>query len=256
MQATEGIKLPSSAVRKVCIARTRLSGASALAAILVCLNGCNTTTMPSRNAGPRSTTSSSVLTPAPSAPSARTQPCLEATSFYHFGRSQRGCDAGSTRRKARGQWTEEWRTARDEPRAHGLQRLRLPYQVCAQPGQVSSSGFCWPAYGTVSRGFKIGHKGLDVLAPTGTPVYAAKAGTVIYAGTKLSGFGKVVIIDHGNKVATIYGHNSSMLVQEGQCVRQGQQIACVGQTGRATAPHCHFEIRNDGTPMDPRPLLP
>ncbi|MGI8908614.1 MAG: peptidoglycan DD-metalloendopeptidase family protein [Candidatus Sumerlaeaceae bacterium] len=131
-----------------------------------------------------------------------------------------------------------------------------PYDVCAQQGELSGQGFCWPAYGTVSRGFKRGHYGLDVLAPTGTPVYAAKAGTVIYAGKKLSGFGNVVVLDHGCKVATIYGHNSKLLVQTGDTVRCGEQIACVGMTGRATAPHCHFEIREDGTPVDPKPLLP
>jgi murein DD-endopeptidase MepM/ murein hydrolase activator NlpD len=135
-------------------------------------------------------------------------------------------------------------------------KCKYPYTVCAQPGQISNCGFCWPAYGTVSRGFKIGHKGLDILVPTGTPVYAAKSGTVLYAGNKLSGFGNVVIIDHGGGVATVYGHNSRFLVKSGDCVTCGQQIACAGQTGRATAPHCHFEIRQGGRALDPKPMLP
>lgn len=131
-----------------------------------------------------------------------------------------------------------------------------PYIVQASYGTVSDCGFTWPAYGTVSRGFKGDHKGLDVLAPTGTPVYAARTGRVLYSGNKLSGYGNLVVLDHGGGIATIYGHNSRNLVSEGQVVRCGQQIAEVGQTGRATAPHCHFEIRQGGVPLDPRPYLP
>ncbi len=133
-----------------------------------------------------------------------------------------------------------------------------PFEVPARVGQVSNSGFMWPAYGTVSRGFsaKANHKGIDVLAPTGTPVYAARNGKVLYSGRKFSGFGNVIILDHGGGLATIYAHNHRNLVKEDEIVRCGQQIAEVGDTGRATAPHCHFEIRQDGEPLDPRPMLP
>jgi murein DD-endopeptidase MepM/ murein hydrolase activator NlpD len=131
-----------------------------------------------------------------------------------------------------------------------------PCPVSASPSQTSSCGYCWPCYGTMSRGFRKGHKGLDILAPTGTPVYAARSGRVVYSGRGLSGFGNVVILEHGGDIATLYAHNSKNLVTPGQSVSQGQQIALVGQTGRASAPHCHFEVRQGGTAVNPRPFLP
>jgi len=131
-----------------------------------------------------------------------------------------------------------------------------PCPVSASRGQSSSCGYCWPCYGTISRGFKRGHKGLDILADTGSPVFAANSGNVIYSGRGLSGYGNVVIIDHGNDMATLYAHNSKNLVSPGDSVRQGQQIAQVGQTGRATAPHCHFEVRQGGSAVNPRHMLP
>lgn len=129
---------------------------------------------------------------------------------------------------------------------------------CPRAG-VSGAGFIWPTgCGSVSRGFGANqgnHRGLDICAPTGTPVRASRAGTVLYSGNKLSGFGNVVIIEHGGGLATVYGHNRRNLVKSGQRVSQGQEIAEVGQTGNATTPHCHFEVRRDSTAVDPMPML-
>lgn len=130
--------------------------------------------------------------------------------------------------------------------------------ITSPPGVCSRTGFSWPSNGKVSRGFMVGsnHKGIDITAPEGTPIYAARKGHVIYADNKLSGYGNAVIIQHEGGMTTFYAHMSKMLVQGGQDVDCGQVIGEVGQTGDATGPHLHFEIRRDGTPFDPRPLLP
>lgn len=140
---------------------------------------------------------------------------------------------------------------------------RLPvnfvsYDVCSRAGQTSGRGFCWPVAGKVSRPFceKTNHRGIDILAPEGTPIHAAKDGTVIYSGDKLAGYGNLIIIDHGGGVASVYGHNRCNLVRLNQKVRRGQVIAEVGQTGRATAPHVHFEVREGSKAVDPRKFLP
>lgn len=130
--------------------------------------------------------------------------------------------------------------------------------VNQSPMSQGSGGFAWPSNGKISRGFNVctRHHGIDILAPTGTPVYAARAGRVICTGDKLSGYGKVVILEHNPDLASVYGHNSKVVVREGDHVQAGQKIAEVGETGRATAPHCHFEIRCSGKAVDPAPFLP
>ncbi len=130
--------------------------------------------------------------------------------------------------------------------------------VTDRPGISSTCGYAWPANGKISRGFRPSdnHKGLDISAETGTPVFAARAGKVIYADNELSGFGKCIIIQHDPIWTTFYAHNDQNHVQPGDVVQCGQLIAEVGQTGRATGPHLHFEIRQDGTPLDPHPMLP
>jgi murein DD-endopeptidase MepM/ murein hydrolase activator NlpD len=126
-------------------------------------------------------------------------------------------------------------------------------------GGSSTSGFAWPLRGrlTSGYGYRWGrlHAGIDIAAPTGTPIHASKAGRVIYAGT-MNGYGNVVIIDHGGGFSTLYGHQSRLGSSRGQVVSQGQVIGYVGSTGHSTGPHCHFEIRVNGSPRNPRPYLP
>jgi murein DD-endopeptidase MepM/ murein hydrolase activator NlpD len=99
------------------------------------------------------------------------------------------------------------------------------------------------------------HLGIDLAVPSGTPVHAACDGVVAYAGTKLRGYGRLIILQHG-QLATVYAHNSELLVREGQSVVRGGLIARSGATGRVTAPHLHFEVRADGTARDPLEYLP
>lgn len=98
------------------------------------------------------------------------------------------------------------------------------------------------------------HKGLDIAAGCGTPIYAAAAGTVEFAGTK-GEFGKLVIINHGNGIKTYYGHCNSLKVSSGQTVDAGANIATVGKTGTATGYHLHFEIRVNGVSVNPQKYL-
>jgi murein DD-endopeptidase MepM/ murein hydrolase activator NlpD len=100
------------------------------------------------------------------------------------------------------------------------------------------------------------HKGLDIAADKGEPVYAAADGEVIYAGDGLRGYGNVVIIQHDRHVTTLYAHNSSLKVAQGQHVAKGTLIALLGSTGRSTGPHVHFEVRRDDSAVSPRSVLP
>ena len=94
------------------------------------------------------------------------------------------------------------------------------------------------------------HTGVDFGAPMGTPIHAAAAGTVVFAGPR-GGYGNCTIIDHGNSLATLYGHQSVIGVTVGQKVTKGQVIGKVGSTGMSTGPHLHFEVRVNGTPVNP-----
>jgi murein DD-endopeptidase MepM/ murein hydrolase activator NlpD len=118
----------------------------------------------------------------------------------------------------------------------------------------SSSGLIWPVSGPVTSGFgwRWGrmHEGIDIAVPTGTPVAASAGGQVIHAGW-LGGYGNLVVIDHGGGLATAYGHNSSIVVGYGSSVAQGQVVAYAGSTGNSTGPHVHFEVRVNGSPVDP-----
>ena len=137
------------------------------------------------------------------------------------------------------------------------QRLR---GTKARPTWHPTGTFRWPVSGRVTSYFggrrspggvgSTNHKGIDIAAPRGTPVYAADGGTVTYAGW-MSGYGYLVRIDHGNGYVTYYGHNSSLTVSVGQHVYKGQQIARVGSPGNSTGNHCHFEIRYNGVAKNP-----
>jgi murein DD-endopeptidase MepM/ murein hydrolase activator NlpD len=99
------------------------------------------------------------------------------------------------------------------------------------------------------------HEGIDLPAPTGTPVVAAADGEVVYAGAGIRGYGNLVVLQHGGDLLTVYAHNSELFVAQGQGVRAGDRIAAVGQTGHATGPHLHFEVRQGQIPRDPMPYL-
>jgi murein DD-endopeptidase MepM/ murein hydrolase activator NlpD len=118
----------------------------------------------------------------------------------------------------------------------------------------SAAGFIWPVNGPVTSPFGMRwgrmHEGIDIGVGYGTPIHAAAAGRVVYAGW-MSGYGNLVAIDHGGGVSTAYGHQSSIAVSVGQVVAQGQTIGYVGCTGHCFGPHLHFEVRINGAPVDP-----
>ncbi len=129
-----------------------------------------------------------------------------------------------------------------------------------RPPTVGTGDYIYPVKNyrlTSNFGMRWGrkHEGIDLACPTGTNVMAADGGTVTFAGYHPS-YGNLVIIDHQNGMETYYGHNSKLLVEEGDKVYQGYHIAESGSTGRSTGPHCHFEIRVDGTAKDPLKFLP
>lgn len=152
-----------------------------------------------------------------------------------------------------------------------LQRNILETELIADPvnqvvlkgtldrSQLVAKGSCiYPTRGRLSSGFgsRWGrtHYGVDLAAPTGTPIVAADKGTVISAGYEKS-FGNVVRLDHGGGIVTVYAHCSKIHVKMGQAVKQGEKIASVGSTGNSTGPHCHFEVRVNGVAKDPMKYL-
>jgi lipoprotein NlpD len=100
------------------------------------------------------------------------------------------------------------------------------------------------------------HEGIDLAAPLGTPILAAEAGEVLYAGSDVRGYGNMVVLRHPGDLLTVYAHTSVILVHTGDRIDVGQEIARVGQSGRATAPHLHFEVRRAQVPQDPLRFLP
>jgi murein DD-endopeptidase MepM/ murein hydrolase activator NlpD len=131
-------------------------------------------------------------------------------------------------------------------------------QLTAAQGSVdtvpSSQGLIWPVSGPVTSpfGYRWGrlHAGIDIAAPSGTPIYAAASGTVVLAGWT-GGYGNFTCIDHGGALATCYAHQSSYAVGSGAQVSQGQVIGYVGNTGHSFGSHLHFEVRVNGGPVDP-----
>jgi murein DD-endopeptidase MepM/ murein hydrolase activator NlpD len=139
----------------------------------------------------------------------------------------------------------------------------LTERIRAAQGQsstttASSAGLVWPVSGPVTSpfGWRWGrlHEGIDIGVSYGTPIHAAASGTVIYCGWE-SGYGNLTVLDHGGNLATAYGHQSSIAVSWGQHVTQGDVIGYVGSTGHSTGPHLHFEVRVNGSPVDPMGYL-
>ena len=118
----------------------------------------------------------------------------------------------------------------------------------------SPSGLIWPLSGPVTSPFGMRwgrmHEGIDIGVPDGTPIHAAAAGSVIYAGWE-AGYGNLVVLDNGGNVATAYAHQSQIAVAPGQQVNQGDVIGYSGCTGHCLGPHLHFEVRVNGAPVDP-----
>jgi murein DD-endopeptidase MepM/ murein hydrolase activator NlpD len=100
------------------------------------------------------------------------------------------------------------------------------------------------------------HKGIDIAADVGEPVYAIADGEVIYAGDGLTGYGNVVIVRHDRAMSSLYAHNSELKVKQGDQITQGALVALLGSTGHSTGPHVHFEIREGDAAVDPHTLLP
>ncbi|MBR1738408.1 MAG: M23 family metallopeptidase, partial [Firmicutes bacterium] len=123
------------------------------------------------------------------------------------------------------------------------------------PPKRALGNFIYPVQGTLSSGYGARwgtfHHGIDLAAPYGMPVYASDGGTVVFAGYDNGGYGNLVVIDHGNGYTTKYAHNSSVAVEAGQQVAQGELIAYVGSTGDSTGNHCHFEVLVNGQSQDP-----
>ena len=136
-------------------------------------------------------------------------------------------------------------------------------QAIVVPGNVSSN-IIWPVRGRISsyygrRGRHGIHTGIDIPAPKGTAIVAAADGLVIASGKGLDGFskyGRIVILEHANGIRTIYAHNKKNIASRGSCIRTGDVIGEVGDSGNATGPHLHFEIRKYGNPVDPLIYLP
>ncbi|MCX7918990.1 MAG: M23 family metallopeptidase [bacterium] len=134
-----------------------------------------------------------------------------------------------------------------------------PYVVKPKEA-VSAYGFIWPVEGEVlsffgERSGRI-HQGIDIAAKKGTKIYAAMSGKVIYSDNELGRYGNMIIIEHKKGFSTVYAHNAKNLVRKGKQVKRGQVIALVGQTGNATGPHLHFEIRKGKEPVNPLLYLP
>lgn len=119
----------------------------------------------------------------------------------------------------------------------------------------------WPAEGVITtnftyRGRHVGHSGIDIAAPTGTPIYAAVSGSVTASGWNPFGYGQLVIVRGLDGRDYYYAHNSKLLVRQGQRVGQGERIALMGSTGNSSGPHLHFEVRDGARILNPFALLP
>jgi murein DD-endopeptidase MepM/ murein hydrolase activator NlpD len=146
--------------------------------------------------------------------------------------------------------------AATQPHADGLPGAtmpRAPFLSAPTSGTPTvTSGYGWRTHPI--EGVEKFHTGVDLRGPEGAPIAAAAEGTVVSAGLR-GGYGNVVELDHGRGLHTLYAHAASVEVRPGDHVQRGQEIAEVGQTGHATGPHLHFEVRVEGRPVDPNSAL-
>jgi len=131
------------------------------------------------------------------------------------------------------------------------------YQQTPAAGQVNPTGqFVWPASGKVTQGFFAYHRAVDIANRSGGPILAADAGTIETAGWNAGGYGNYIVIDHGNGYKTLYGHLSVIQIQPGQTVNRADVLGQMGNTGRSTGTHLHFEIRSGEALLNPLSFLP
>jgi len=148
-----------------------------------------------------------------------------------------------------------------EKTASTSQKTSSAEQVAAiTPSPSVAAGLRWPAKGKILSSFgqregTLTNDGVDIMVPEGTPVKAAESGVVIYAGDGLKEFGNTILIRHEDNLVTVYGHNGQLLVQRGQKVRRGDEIAKSGKSGNTTTPKLHFEVRKNSTPVNPMKYL-
>lgn len=147
-------------------------------------------------------------------------------------------------------------------REQSLQQIKA--QIAERNAKLARTPSIWPTEGEITSGFgarsspfgagQDWHPGIDIANNYGTPVHATADGVVVFAGW-YAGYGKLVQIDHGNGIETLYGHNQALLVQVGQQVKKGDIISEMGSTGLSTGPHSHYEVRVNGTAVDPTSFL-
>ncbi len=145
---------------------------------------------------------------------------------------------------------------------HNLQSLKD--ELVARNERLAAIPSIWPADGDVTSRFgwrsspwddsSDWHPGIDIANDSGTPIYAAASGVIVHSGW-YSGYGRTIEIDHGNGIVTLYGHNSYLEAEVGQYVNKGDLIAYMGSTGYSTGPHVHYEVRVNGTPVNPAKFL-
>lgn len=122
-------------------------------------------------------------------------------------------------------------------------------------GELAGMNWMWPAQGRASAASGHNLKGVDIVGTAGEPIWAAASGKVTYAGHGIRGYGNLIIIKHSRGVLSVYAHNKTIMVTEGQSVNRGQQIAQMGDTDSSVV-KLYFEIRGNGKPVNPLPLLP
>ena len=184
------------------------------------------------------------LAPPPDAPSPAAAPQVAAGSAAVRRRAARAV-AGSVRCR----------------RAAAAAKLEQTVSLPPMPAPVAGSGFLWPVRGPILSGYGTSadgshNDGLNIAAPEGTPVVAAAAGEVAYAGNELKGYGNLVLIKHAGGVITAYAHLASVTVKRFDKVARGQAIGRIGATGAVSQPQLHFEIRQGARPVDPVGYLP
>jgi murein DD-endopeptidase MepM/ murein hydrolase activator NlpD len=150
-------------------------------------------------------------------------------------------------------------TSGDAGRAHPA--VPVPPPLVASAPRHGNGAYHWPVEaGVISSeyGARWGkmHKGIDIAAEVGEPIYAVADGEVIYAGDGLRGYGNVIIVQHVDRVSSLYAHSSELKVKQGDHVAQGTLIALMGSTGHSTGPHVHFELRQGDVAVNPHSLLP